>query len=139
MSLEQKKAVVRRFVERVQNQHNLDALDELLSPDFVDHSGMSSPPNLAGARAFFAMMFAAFPDMRFEIRQQLAEGDRVMTYKTFHGTQEGPFMGIPATGKEVAFDNIDIMTVIEGKITEHWTVGDMLRLMQQLGVVPPPE
>jgi steroid delta-isomerase-like uncharacterized protein len=139
MSLEQNKAVVRRFVEQVQNQHNLDALDELFSPDFVDHSGMSSPPNREGTRAFFTMMFAAFPDMRFEIRQQLAEGDRVMTYKTFHGTHQGPFMGIPATGKEVTFDNIDIMTVVEGRITEHWTVGDMLRLMQQLGVVPPPE
>ena len=139
MSLEQNKALVRRFVEEVQNQHNLDALDELLSPDFVDHSGMSSPPNLKGARSFFTMMFAAFPDMRFEIRQQLAEGDRVMTYKTFHGTHRGPFMGIPATGKEVTFDNIDIMTVTEGKITEHWTVGDMLRLMQQLGVVPAPQ
>lgn len=139
MSLEEKKAVVRRFVERVQNQHDLDALDELLSPDFVDHSGMSSPPSREGTRAFFTMMFAAFPDMQFEIRQQLAEGDRVMTYKTFHGTHQGPFMGIPATGKEVTFDNIDTMTVIDGKITEHWTVGDMLRLMQQLGVVPPPE
>jgi predicted ester cyclase len=62
-----------------------------------------------------------------------------MTYKTFHGTQEGPFMGIPATGKEVAFDNIDILTVTDGKITEHWAVGDMLSLMQQLGVVPLPE
>ncbi len=139
MSLEQNKAVVRHFVEEVQNQHNLAALDELVSPDFVDHSGTTSPPNLEGTKAFFAMMFTAFPDMRFEVRLQLAEGDKVVTYKTFHGTHQGPFMGIPATGKEVAFDNIDILTVIDGKITEHWAVGDMLSLMQQLGVVPAPE
>ena len=138
MSLQENKALVRRFVEEVQNQHNLAALDELFSPDMVDHSGMTDPPGLEGIRAFFGMMFAAFPDMHFTIRQQLAEGDKVMTHKTFHGTHHGPFMGIPATGNEVVFDNIDIMTVTDGKITEHWAVGDMLSLMQQLGVVPAP-
>jgi len=138
MSLQENKALVRRFVEEVQNQHNLAALDELFSPDFVDHSGMTSPPNLEGTKGFFTMMFAAFPDMRFTIRQQLAEGDKVMTHKTFQGTHQGPFMGIPATGKQVAFDVIDILTVADGKITEHWTVGDMLSLMQQLGAVPTP-
>ena len=136
MSLQENKALVRRFVEEVQNHHNLAALDELLSPDFIDHSGTTNPPNLASTKGFFTMMFAAFPDMRFTIRQQLAEGDKVMTHKTFQGTHQGPFMGIPATGKQVAFDVIDILTVADGKITEHWTVGDMLSLMQQLGAVP---
>jgi steroid delta-isomerase-like uncharacterized protein len=138
MSLEQNKALVRRFVEEVQCQHNLAALDELFSPDFVDHSGMTDPPTLEGSRQFFSMMFAAFPDMRFVIRQQIAEGDKVLTHKTLQATQLGPFMGIPATGKAVAVDVMDIFTVAGGKITEHWTVGDMLRMMQQLGVVPGP-
>ena len=102
MSLEQNKALVRRFVEEVQCQHNLAALDELFSPDFVDHSGMTNPPTLEGSRQFFSMMFAAFPDMRFVIRQQIAEGDKVLTHKTLQATQLGPFMGIPATGKAVA-------------------------------------
>ena len=138
MSLQENKALVRRFVEEVQCQHNLAALDELFSPDFVDHSGTTNPPTLEGSRQFFSMMFAAFPDMRFTIRQQIAEGDKVLTHKTFHGTHRGPFMGIPATGKEVSFDVMDIFTVTDGKITEHWTVGDMLSMMQQLGVVPGP-
>ena len=138
MSMEQNKALVRRFVEEVQCQHNLAALDELFSPDFVDHSGMTDPPTLEGSRQFFSMMFAAFPDMRFVIRQQIAEGDKVLTHKTLQATQLGPFMGIPATGKAVAVDVMDIFTVAGGKITEHWTVGDMLRMMQQLGVVPGP-
>jgi len=138
MSLEENKALVRRFVEEVQCQHNLAALDELFSSDFVDHSGMTDPPTLEGSRQFFSMMFAAFPDMRFTIRQQIAEDDKVLTHKALHGTQLGPFMGIPATGKAVAVDVMDIFTVAGGKITEHWTVGDMLRMMQQLGVVPGP-
>lgn len=138
MSLEQNKALVRRFVEEVQGQHNLAALDELFSLDFLDHSGMSGTPTLEGSRQFFTMMFAAFPDMHFTIRQQIAEGDKVLTHKTFHGTHLGPFMGIPATGKTVAIDVMDIMTVTDGKITEHWTVSDMLGMMQQLGVVQGP-
>ena len=138
MSLQENKAVVRRFVEEVQCQHNLAALDELFSSDFVDHSGMSNPPTLEGSRRLFTMMFAAFPDMSFVIRQQIAEGDKVLTHKTLHATQLGLFMGIPATGKAVAVDVMDILTVAGGKITEHWTVGEMLRMMQQLGVVPGP-
>lgn len=74
MSIQENKALVRRFVEEVQNQHNLAVIDELLSPDFVDRSGMSNLPGPAGVRGFFTMMFAAFPDMRFTICQQLAEG-----------------------------------------------------------------
>lgn len=133
MSLLENKAVVRRFVEEVQCQHNLAALDELFSPDFCDYSGMTNPPTREGSRQFFAMMSATFPDMRFTIIQQIAEGDKVLTHKTFHGTQRGPFMGIPATGKEVGFEVMDIMTVRDGQIAEHWMVGDMLGLMQQLG------
>ena len=133
MSLEGNKALVRRFVEEVQNQHNLDAINELFSPNFVDHSGMTSPPYVEGTRALFAETFAAFPDFYIEIHQQLAEGDQVMTRKTLHGTHRGPFMGIPATGKEVAVTFVDIFTVINGKITEHWTEGAALGILQQLG------
>ena len=138
MSLEKNKATVMSFVEQVQSQHNLAAIDELFSPDFVDHNGMSVPPTVDGTKNLFTMMFAAFPDMHMEVHMQLAEGDQVMTFKTLHATHLGPFMGIPATGKEVAFNIIDIFSVQDGKITDHWTVGDMLGLMQQLGVVPAP-
>ncbi len=138
MSLEENKAIVLRFVDEVQCQHNLAALDELVSADFVDHSDLSNLRGPEGARQFFTMMFSAFPDMRFNVRQQIAEGDKVLTYKTFHGTHQGPFMGIPATGREVSIDGMDILTVTGGKITEHWTVSDMLGMLQQLGVVPMP-
>lgn len=138
MSLQKNKATVLNFVEQVQNQHNLDAIDELFSPNYVDHSGMSVPPTIEGTKNLMAMLFAAFPDMHMEVHMQLAEGDRVATYKSLHGTHLGPFMGIPATGKKVAFNIIDIFSVQEGRISEHWTVSDMLGLMQQLGVIPAP-
>ena len=136
MSLEENKAVVRRFVEEVQCRHNLAAVDELFSPHMIDYSGASDPPTRDGARQLFAIMFVAFPNLRVTIRQQVAEGDKVATYKTFQGTHAGPFMGIPATGKLVSFDVIDIVTVRDGQMTEHWMVGDMLGVMQQLTAVP---
>jgi predicted ester cyclase len=83
-------------------------------------------------------VFTAFPDMRAEIHDQVAEGDKVVTRKTFYGTQQGEFMGIPPTGKKVAFDVIDIFRIADGRILEHWFAGDMLGLMQQLGAVPAP-
>jgi predicted ester cyclase len=74
---------------------------------------------------------------REEIHWQAAAGDLVTTYKTYYGTHQGEFLGIPATGKKVSFYTVDAMRVVDGKITEHWGVATLLDLMQQLGVVPP--
>jgi steroid delta-isomerase-like uncharacterized protein len=132
MSLEQNKALVRRFVEEIQCQHNLDKLDEFFSPDFVDHGGMTNPPNREGAKVFFAAFLNAFPDHCFVIHEQLAEGDKVMTYKTCQGTHLAPFGGFPATGKPVTFHVIDIFSVADGQITGHWLVTDLLGVMLQI-------
>ena len=134
MSLQENKALVLHFVEEVENQHNLAAIDELFSHDFVDHSALTGPPGIEGVKKFFSMMFATFPDMHFTINQQLAEGDQVATHKTFHGTHHGEFMGIPATGKQISIEAMDIYTIHEGKITDHWAVGDWLGMLHQLGV-----
>jgi steroid delta-isomerase-like uncharacterized protein len=139
MSLEENKALVRRFVDEVQNQHNLAAIDELFSPDFADHSGTLNQPGPEGSKAFFGMMFSIFPDMHITILRQLAEGDQVLTHKKFEGTQMGTFMGIPATGKHVSIEVMDILTIRDGKITDHWTVGDFLSMLMQLGAVPAPQ
>ena len=80
---------------------------------------------------------AAFPDFHPEIHWQAAAGNLVTTYKTYHGTHQGEFLGVPATGKKVRFYTVDAMRVVDGKITEHWGVATLLDLMQQLGVVPP--
>jgi predicted ester cyclase len=79
---------------------------------------------------------AAFPDFRPEIHWQVAAGDLVTTYKTYDGTHQGDFLGVPATGRKVTFHTVDAMRVVDGKITEHWGVATLLDLMQQLGVVP---
>jgi steroid delta-isomerase-like uncharacterized protein len=138
MSTEENEAVISRFIDEVQNQHNVGALDDLFSPNFIDHSGISNPPNLDGTKQFFTMLFTAFPDIRATIQDQVAEGDKVWCRKTFHGTHQGEFMGIPPTGTAVEIDVIDIHRVVDGQIVEHWAVADMLGLMQQLGAIPAP-
>jgi predicted ester cyclase len=66
----------------------------------------------------------------------IAEGDQVVTKKTFTGTHKDEFFGIPATGNQVTLQFVDIMRVQEGRITEHWLSMDQLSFMQQLGVIP---
>ena len=136
MSAENNRAVVREFVDVLQNGHDVDAAIEMLSPDFIDRSGMTDPPTREGSRAVFEMLLAAFPGMRATIHDMIAEGDKVATRKTLHASHGGEFFGVPATGKRVAIEVIDIMRVADGKITEHWASVDMLGLMKQLGVVP---
>jgi steroid delta-isomerase-like uncharacterized protein len=135
---ERNKAVIRRFVEEVQNQKSEDAYWELNDPDFVNLAPL--PPGIPADReGGFAYLFGfmnAFPDSRVTIDDMIAEGDQVVTKKTFTGTHTGDFAGIPASGNSVVLQFVDIMRVRDGKIVEHWNCIDQLSLMQQLGVIP---
>ena len=134
---EDKQAVVRRFIEEYQSGHDVAVAEELLADDFVDHSPFGPfAPDRAGVLALFGTLFAAFPDLRAVIHAQWADGDDVITRKTFHGTHDGEFMGIPPTGNAVEFDVIDVVTVRDGRMHAHWNVVDALSLMQQVGAIP---
>jgi steroid delta-isomerase-like uncharacterized protein len=139
MSAEENKALVRRFVDEVQSAGNIDAIDELCSPEFVNHSAPPGvPSNCEGVKQLTAMFRQAFPDSYFTVEDMIAEGDKVATRKTFHGTHQGEFMGIPPTGQQVSIGLIDIVRIVDGQVVEHWSMGDNLGLMQQLGVIPQP-
>ena len=130
-------AVVRRFVEEYQGTGKEEVALELLAPDFVDHSPFGPlSSDRDGVLALFGMLFAAFPDLHAEIHDQLVDADKVVTRKTFHGTHKGELMGIAPTGREVAFDVIDIVRVRDGLMVEHWNVVDSLALMTQIGAIP---
>ena len=138
---EENKALIRRFVEEAQSSGKdaaLATIDEMMSPDFVERSGVfpSFPTTRDGMKQLFTMLHEAFPDLRTTIHDQIAEGDKVVTRKTFHGTHQGELMGILPTGKEVAFDVIDILRIADGKLIDHWAVVDQLGLMQQIGAIP---
>ena len=134
---EQNKEVIRRFVEEVQNKKNWDVYDELNADDFVNHSAPPGiPSDREGGKIYLGAFLGAFPDCHFTIDDMIAEGDQVVTKKTFTGTHEAEFAGIPPTGKRVTLQFVDIMRVRDGRITEHWLSMDQLSFMQQLGVIP---
>ncbi len=140
MDLEANRVAVRRFVEEVQSQHRLDLVDELFDPDYIDHAvpvGMPPAQGTGYFKQFFTMMLQAMPDARATIHDQIAEGDKVTTRKTFHGTHQGEFMGIPPTGKEVELLVIDIFRVTGGKLSEHWGTWDRLSILEQIEAMPP--
>jgi len=130
----QEKDVVLRFVDEYQTRGDEGSFAELLDPEVLDHS---RPPGIApgaeGVRQQFTAFRGAFRDFRAEIHDQVAEGDKVVTRKVFHGTHRGEFMGIPPTGREVRIEVIDIVRVRDGRIVEHWNVVDRLGLLEQLG------
>jgi predicted ester cyclase len=132
---ERNKAVIRRFVEEVQNKKDWAVYDELNDPDFVN---LSAPPGVPadreGGKAYLRAFLGAFPDSHFTIDEMLAEGDAVVTKKTFTGTHTAEFGDIPGTGKRVTLQYVDIMRVRDGRIVEHWMTMDQLSFLQQLGV-----
>ena len=140
MPVEENRSIVRRFVDEAQSRGNIEVVDEYLSADFIDHSALPGfPPTREGVKQLFSAFRAAFPDFRAVIHDQVAEGDKVVTRKAFHGTPQGEFLGIPPTGRQVTIEVIDILRVTDGKIREHWNVVDQLGLMRQLGVVALPQ
>jgi steroid delta-isomerase-like uncharacterized protein len=94
------------------------------------------PADREGGFAYLFGFMKAFPDSQVTIEDMIAEGDQVVTKKTFTGTHTGDFAGIPSTGNKVTLEFVDIMRVRDGKIVEHWNCIDQLSFMQQLGVIP---
>ncbi len=134
------KAVVRRNTEEVQGKGNFHVFDELFADDFVDHTTQpGTTPDKEGVRKLYTYMREAFPDFHAEIHWQLADDDRVTTFKTYHGTHQGTFLCVLPTGRAIQFETVDVMRVQNGKITDHWGVGNLLSLMQQIGGWAPPE
>lgn len=138
MSVAENKNVARRIFEEGFGQGRVNIADEIIAPNFVDHSG---PPGFPASgpesfRQLVTAIRAAFPDLRATIEDQIAEGDKVVVRGTMRGTHRGDLFGIPATGKSFEITAIDILRIVDGKVVEHWGNEDDLGMMQQLGVIP---
>lgn len=128
------KEIIRRFNKEFIEGGDDALFDETVAPDFRNHSAHDPRnPGPEGAKFFFTQVLRpAFPDLKVDIEDQFAEGDVVVTRKSYDATHQGMFMGVPATGKRVRFGVIDIIRLRDGKYTEHWANADMMGLMQQL-------
>ena len=128
---------LRRMYDMV-NAGDVEGFGALLADDFVEHEETPGlAPTREGVKEFFRKYLAAFPDLHFDAQDVLVSGDKVVARARATGTHQGEFMGIPATGKSVDVQLVDIIRFGEdGLAQEHWGVFDALAMMQQLGVVP---
>ncbi|GAA0689997.1 ester cyclase [Kitasatospora atroaurantiaca] len=138
MSIEDNKKLVRRFYQEI-DAGNLDAMDELVAEDYVDHNPPPSfplPPGREGLKQAFRMFWDATPGTH-DIEDQIAEGDKVVTRLTARGTHRGDLPGIPATGNALTMTATVIHRIENGRLAEKWSDKDVLGFLQQVGVIPP--
>ena len=134
---EQYKTAARNFIEKGLNQKDLSALATYFSPDLTDHAlPPGLPSGLEGRKIFASALLAAFPDLHVDVKDLIAEGEKLVTRYSVHGTHKGELMGIPPTGKEVSITGVAIDRFENGLSVEHWEIIDQVGLMQQIGAIP---
>ena len=134
MSKEQNAAALTKFAEAV-NTGNYDLFNDVVATTCIDHDpGPEQVAGPEGYRALFSDMRRAFPDMKVEVAALVADENAVAFAYTFTGTQNGPLMGIAATGKKVKIRGMQISKFSEGKMVERWGSSDQLGMLQQIGI-----
>jgi predicted ester cyclase len=138
MSVEENKALVRRFYEEI-DKGNIDAMDEMVADDYIDHNPAPfvDATGLEGLKQSFQVFEKATPGHHI-IEDQIAEGDKVVTRLTSIGKHEGDLPGAPRTGNDMKMTSITIHRIANGKLAEKWSEKDTIALLTQLGVMKPP-
>ena len=136
MSIEENKAIVRRFFELGPSSGDMNAANELLDPNFALYTPLPSATGIQGINDVVTACRAAFEHLNVTVEDMVAEGNKVTARFTARGIHKGQFMGLSPTGKPITMTGIEIFLIENGKIVELWGEANMLGLMQQLGIVP---
>jgi predicted ester cyclase len=139
MSLEENKALVRRFNKEAFDEGDLTAPERHLASDFLNH--VSGKRGIEDMQRIITYVRTAFPDGRVKVDLEIAEGDMVMQLITSTGTHAGdvlhtPWGPVAPTGRPVSWPSVRIYRIVDGKIAEHWAVRDDMTMLRQLGVFP---
>jgi steroid delta-isomerase-like uncharacterized protein len=138
MHAEDLKKLNEHFYDEVFRRRHVEAIDELLADDFVEHTpAPGQATDRGGAKDFIGQMLQAFPDLDFTIENQIAEGDTVAAVATMTGTHRADFLGVPASGRKISVQVMDTARARGGRFYEHWGLVDVPELMTQLGVASP--
>jgi predicted ester cyclase len=132
------KETLRRIPLEVFHENKMEVVDEVLAAEVTDHGMLPPgfPPGREGLKGFITALKVAFPDMRYTIIHEVAEGDMVVQHMSASGTMKGEFAGMKPTGKSATWDEVHIVRMKDGKAVEHWAVVDQLGMLQQLGLAP---
>ena len=132
------KALAQQMYDAIGPGIDVDAMvDRFMAEDFVEGEtipGLDSTRETP--RQMFKMMLAAFPDFSVTVHDMLQDGDKVASRVTFSGTHQGEFMGVPASGNQIAWDVIDILQFRDDQAVAHWGVMDLAGAMAQMSVAP---
>jgi steroid delta-isomerase-like uncharacterized protein len=138
-NLEENKRVVRAFIEAAFNQHRADKAADYMTPDIKWHGGtlgtVEGRDNFAG---LIGAIVGALPDLRNVEQDIIAERDIVSVRAVVEGTHKGDLLGIPASGRQVRWDAVDVYRVADGKIAEEWAADDLLAFVYGVGAYTPP-
>jgi predicted ester cyclase len=126
------------LIERGFNQGDFSVLEEVLDPDFVERQRLPPgvPPNAAAVRGIIRSLRTAFPDLHLSTESMDRAGDKIWALFRATGTNQGPFMGHPPTGRRLSITVMDMVRVKGGRIVEHWGVPDLLAALEELGLLP---
>jgi len=137
--IDEYKALVRRAFDTLWNEVNLAGVDEIFAADFIFHNpGRKRRGDREGIKRSTVNARKTFPDMRLSITDQIAEGDRVVSFYSGIGTHSATSLGIAATGKLVNINGIIVSRVADGKVAEEWYYDDLYSLWEELGGPPKP-
>ena len=139
MSTQENAGIIRRFIEKVITQGDIDSAAEFVWEDVVEQVPLPGQgPGLEGLKDILRVMRSGFPDLDFSVKEQIAEGDKVASRFEWTGTHKGAFLGVPATGRQVRVWGIVIDRLEQGRIKDTRIIMDTLGLMTQLGVFSQP-
>ena len=131
-------SIAERFAQTL-SAHDMDAFSALFAEGYVNHQvSAAAPPPPPGVRpkaavvAFFAARLKGLPDLKVSIQASLAAGDKEAASFLYEGTQQGPLYGVAPTGKHLSFTSCDIFRLADGRIAEHWGMGDIAGVLAQL-------
>jgi steroid delta-isomerase-like uncharacterized protein len=133
---EQNKTLARRWFEDLFSQGDLNAANEILSADFLDHLTHEDERGLEELKYYVTVYRSAFPDIQDTVEDIVAEGDKVVVRWTSRGTHQGEFMGVAPRCRHVTFTGMRLFRIAENKIAESWVNKDERGLQEQLGIVP---
>jgi steroid delta-isomerase-like uncharacterized protein len=138
MSAEKNKNIAREYIEQVWNGRRPDLIEQYMAENVVHHDA-TGVTDRATIQKVIVSTLEAIPDFKVGIEAAIAEGDLVVLRQTLSGTQQGEFMGLPASGKQFSAKAVYILRIAGGKITDLWGLNDTLGIMQQLGAIPAPQ